>query len=62
MRTALRSAKAEEIGTKIAEGMKTAPTRPHPKTPPSPGTLKAAGPVAAATDKARDAMTGRSSD
>jgi hypothetical protein len=62
MRTALPSDMAEEIGTKIAEGKKTAPTRPHPNTPPSPGTLKTAGPAAAAVDKARDAMTGRGSD
>ena len=47
------------LRTQIAEGKKTAPTRPHPHTPPSPGALKAAGPVAAATDRARDAVTGR---
>ena len=41
------------------EGKKTAPTRPHPHTPPSPGALKTAGPIAAAADKARDAVTGR---
>ena len=35
-------------------------TRPHPHAPASPGVLKAAGPaVAAAADKARDAVTGR---
>jgi Hemerythrin HHE cation binding domain len=62
LRTALPAGVAEEIGTKIAEGKKTAPTRPHPHTPPSPGTLKAAGPVAAAADKARDKLTGRGSD
>jgi hypothetical protein len=32
---------------------------PHPHTPPSPAALKAAGPVAALADKARDALTGR---
>ncbi len=37
----------------------TAPTRPHPHTPPSPGVLRTAGPVAAAADKARDKVTGR---
>ena len=47
------------LRTQIAEGKKTAPTRPHPHTPPSPGALKAAGPVAAAADRARDAVTGR---
>jgi hemerythrin-like domain-containing protein len=62
MRTALPADKAAELGAKIAEGKKTAPTRPHPKTPPSPGVLKAAGPVAAAADKARDKVTGRGQD
>ncbi len=62
MRTALNSERAAELGTQIAEGKKTAPTRPHPHTPPSPGVLKAAGPVVAAADKARDAVTGRGGD
>jgi hemerythrin HHE cation binding domain-containing protein len=62
LRTALTPEAANELGTKIAEGKKTAPTRPHPNTPPSSGVLKAAGPVAAATDKARDKLTGRGAD
>jgi hemerythrin-like domain-containing protein len=62
LRSALNTERAAELGTQIAEGKKTAPTRPHPHTPPSPGVLKAAGPVAAAADKARDAVTGRGSD
>ena len=53
LRTALNTERAAELGTQIAEGKKTAPTRPHPHTPPSPGALKAAGPIAAATDRAR---------
>ena len=59
MRTALPAETSAELGAKIAEGKKSAPTRPHPHTPPSPGVLKTAGPVAAAADKARDAVTGR---
>ena len=62
LRSALNTERAAELGTQIAEGKKTAPTRPHPHTPPSPGVLKAAGPVAAVADKARDAVTGRGSD
>ena len=61
-RATLSAEKAEELGTKIAEGKKSAPTRPHPHTPPSPGVLKTAGPAAAAADKARDAVTGRGRD
>ena len=49
---------AEELGTKIANGKATAPTRPHPHTPSSPGVLKTAGPAVAAADRAMDAMTG----
>jgi hemerythrin-like domain-containing protein len=41
LRTALNTEQAAELGTQIAEGKKTAPTRPHPRTPPSPGALKA---------------------
>jgi hypothetical protein len=62
LRLVLSAQTAAELGTKIAEGKKTAPTRPHPHTPPSPGVLKAAGPAVAAADKARDAVTGRGSD
>jgi hemerythrin-like domain-containing protein len=62
LRSALSAETASELGTKIAEGKKTAPTRPHPNTPASPGVLKAAGPAVAAADKARDAATGRGGD
>ena len=58
LRTALNTEGAAELGTQIAEG-KTASTRSHPRTPPSPGALKAARPIAAAADRARDAVTGR---
>jgi hypothetical protein len=61
-RAALSAETADQLGTKIAEGKKTAPTRPHPHTPPSPGVLKTAGPAVAAADKARDAVTGRGAD
>jgi Hemerythrin HHE cation binding domain len=59
LRTALNTDRAAELGAQIADGKKTAPTRPHPHTPPSPGALKVAAPVAAATDWARDVVTGR---
>lgn|SRR5258707_822558 len=59
LRNALSAEEASEIGTKIEQGKKTAPSRPHPHTPPSPGVLKAAGPLAAAADRARDKATGR---
>jgi Hemerythrin HHE cation binding domain len=59
LRTALNTERAAELGTQIAGGKKTAPTRPHPHTPPSSGVLKAASPIAAVADRARDAVTGR---
>jgi hemerythrin superfamily protein len=59
LRSALAEREAVDLGDKITEAKKTAPTRPHPHTPPKPGVLKAAGPAAAAVDRARDAATGR---
>ena len=62
LRSVLPAQVASELGTKIAEGKKTAPTRPHPHTPASPAVLKTAGPAVAAADKVRDAATGRGTD
>jgi Hemerythrin HHE cation binding domain len=59
LRTALSPQEADDLGARIEEGKKTAPTRPHPHTPDSPGMLKAAGPAVAAADRARDAASGR---
>ena len=59
LRSALTSTEAEELGEKLEQAKKTAPTRPHPGTPPSPGVLSSTGPIAAIADKARDAVTGR---
>lgn len=62
LRSAMTAAVAGDLGTKLTEAKKIAPTRPHPHTPGSPGVLKTAGPAAAMADKARDAMTGRGGD
>ena len=59
LRSVLTAEEASELGGKLEQGKKTAPTRPHPHTPASPAVLKAAGPAAAAADRARDAATGR---
>lgn len=59
LRTVLSEQEARELGEKLEQAKKTAPTRPHPHTPPSPGVLKGAGPAAAAADRMRDAATGR---
>jgi hemerythrin-like domain-containing protein len=60
LRAAMTAADSDDLGGKLAAGKKTAPTRPHPKTPASPGVLKTAGPAVAAADRVRDAATGRS--
>ena len=62
LRGTLTEEEAASIGDKIAAGKKTAPTRPHPNTPPSPGVLKGAGPAVAAADRLRDAASGRGRD
>jgi hypothetical protein len=57
--TEISQAQAEEMGGKITRAKKMAPTRPHPSVPPQAGAQKAVGPVAAAADKIRDAVSGR---
>jgi len=59
LRSVLSAEQADELGQKLEQGKKTAPTRPHPKTPASPGLLKTAGPAVAAADRLRDKVTGR---
>jgi hypothetical protein len=61
-RIALTKVQADELGSKLEAAKKTAPTRPHPRTPTSPGALKSTGPVAAAADKIRDKITRRGTD
>jgi DNA-binding MarR family transcriptional regulator len=62
LRAGISAEQAREIGEKLVKGKQSAPTRPHPHTPPSEGVLKAAGPAASAADKLRDAATGRGRD
>lgn len=59
VRERLAHSELEELGEKMAKAKKMAPTRPHPNTPAKPGVLKTAGMAAAATDKLRDAASGR---
>lgn len=59
LRNNLTAAEADDLGRKLEVGKENAPTRPHPKTPASPGVLKTAGPAIAAADRLRDAATGR---
>jgi len=59
LREVMTETESLDLGDKLAQGKKTAPTRPHPHTPPSPGVRKTAGPAAVAADRARDEATGR---
>jgi hypothetical protein len=59
---ALSAQDAADLGSKIEQAKKSAPTRPHPGTPPKPGVLKGAGPVVSAMDRLRDAASGRGKD
>lgn len=59
MRASMTADQAAELGRKIEQAKKMAPTRPHPNTPVSEGARKAAGPLAGAADRLRDAVTGR---
>ena len=55
LRAVLTAEEADTLGRQLEEGKKTAPTRPHPMAPASPGLLKAAAPAVAAADRLRDA-------
>jgi hemerythrin-like domain-containing protein len=59
LRSALTAEEADDLGRELAEAKETAPTRPHPNTPSTPGLLKTAGAAVAAADRFRDAVTGR---
>jgi hemerythrin-like domain-containing protein len=59
LRAAISAERSAELGDKIMAAKKTAPTRPHPATPPTQGAQKTAGPLAGAADRLRDALTGR---
>lgn len=62
LRAALTTEQADDLGSKLQATKKTAPARPHPHTPASPGVLKTAGPAVTAADRARDAASGRGED
>jgi hemerythrin-like domain-containing protein len=55
----LARSELEAVGQKMSAAKKLAPTRPHPRTPPSPGVLKSVGPAVAGLDRLRDKATGR---
>ncbi|POX38061.1 hemerythrin [Streptomyces sp. Ru73] len=60
-----RGASAEELaelGEKVRQAKKTAPTRSHPAAPSGPPANKILAPGAGLVDRARDALSGRGKD
>ena len=51
-----------ELGEKLEQARKIAPTRPHPDTPANPTVQKTAGVGAAFIDRVRDTPGGRDPD
>lgn len=62
----LRSATTEDelrqLGDKVRQAKKTAPTRPHPSAPDTPPANKLLAPGAGMVDRVKDALTGRGKD
>jgi hypothetical protein len=59
LRKALSPDESRKLGEKVIKAKKRGPTRPHPRTPPTPAVLATVGPALAAVDKLRDAVAGR---
>ncbi|MFJ8696196.1 hemerythrin domain-containing protein [Streptomyces roseolilacinus] len=51
--------KLEELGDKVRQAKKTAPTRPHPAAPDKPPANKLLAPGTGMVDRLRDALSGR---
>ena len=59
LRKVLGPTESLELGEKIERAKEHGPTRPHPRTPPTPAALATLGPAVAVVDKLRDAVAGR---
>src|SRR5579871_794093 len=59
LRLTLTDEELEEMGAALVAAKRTAPTRPHPKTPPDPRVLATVGPAVGMIDRARDLAVGR---
>jgi hemerythrin-like domain-containing protein len=59
LRKVLSPDESKELGKKITKAKAHGPTRPHPRTPPTPAVLTTIGPAVAVVDKLRDAVAGR---
>jgi hemerythrin superfamily protein len=59
LESALPMDRLEELGEKMEQAKKLAPTRPHPHAPDTPPGNLAAGPIAGVADRTRDVISGR---
>jgi hypothetical protein len=59
VRLALSEQELADLGARLKQGKRFAPTRPHPSMPPHPQVQKLAERIAGATDRIGDALTGR---
>jgi hemerythrin superfamily protein len=59
LRAACPPEKLDELGDKVRQAKKTAPTRPHPSAPDKPPANKLLAPGAGLVDRIRDALSGR---
>lgn len=59
LRTACTPEMLAELGDKVRQAKKTAPTRPHPAAPDRPPANKLLAPGVGMVDRLRDALTGR---
>lgn len=59
LRAACPPEKLDELGDKVRQAKKTAPTRPHPSAPDKPPANKLLAPGAGMVDRIRDALSGR---
>jgi hemerythrin-like domain-containing protein len=59
LRKVISPGEAQELGKKITKAKEHGPTRPHPRTPPTPAALATLGSAVAVVDKLRDAVANR---
>jgi hemerythrin superfamily protein len=59
LRAACSAQELQDLGRKVQQAEKVAPTRPHPSAPSEGGVLGALAPGAGLVDRVRDALSGR---
>ncbi|GGK91850.1 hemerythrin [Streptomyces flaveus] len=59
LRTTASAGALDELGDKVRQAKKLAPTRPHPSAPDKPPANKLLAPGAGLVDRVRDTLTGR---